>query len=262
MALVKRREFAGGTAGEVLRLGDIEAEAAAILADARREREEMLSAARQAIAQQREQALAAGREEGYQAGLEQGRTEGCEQALQEARQAFGKEAASVLASLVQMCRAFDEHKQRFLWEAEQGTVSLAVAIAKKVVKDPLLATPETAGRNLKAALSLIDQKTHVVVKVHEADVAELEKLSGQASALGTYGSLTFESSREVDRGGCVVCTEHGEIDAQLASQVERIAAELFMKDTAASGGADDAVAERLAEGGGALAVGCDVEAVE
>ena len=236
MSLVKGREFSGGTAGEVLRLGDIEAEAAAILSDARREREALLSAAREETERQRQEALSAGRQEGYEAGLEQGREQGREEALQEGRQAFEQEGASLLTSLRQTCQEFDEHKQRFLGEAEQGTVSLAIAIARKAVKEPCWTAPETAARSLKAALGLIDQKTHVVVKVHEADAAHLEKLTGQDQSLGSYGSITFEPSGELGRGDCVVCTEHGEIDGQLASQVERIAAELVVVENSQESG--------------------------
>ena len=85
--------------------------------------------------------------------------------------------------------------------------------------------------DIKAALDFVSKTTNVIVKVNEIDLEHLEMMAGKKdSVLGQYSHIKFEVNNEIEPGGCVLCSEHGQIDGQLDTQIERIANELLMTD--------------------------------
>jgi flagellar assembly protein FliH len=233
MVLLKATEFAQSSGQKkAFNLNDIAVEAQAIIEDARREREKIMDQAQQEISQAREQAQTQGYQQGYDRGLAQGQKEGHEQALQQAQQSFTESSNDLLKTLHSVCEQFDQVKSKILWQAEQDTVTLAVAIARKVVKKIGLVSPDVTSENVKAALEMTTRNSNVVVKVNPKDIEHLEKMiADQQMPLGKYASITFEGDEAVTPGGCRLGTEQGEIDARLDTQIDRIANELSIDET-------------------------------
>ena len=116
------------------------------------------------------------------------------------------------------------------------TVALALAIAEKVLKSPVVATPEAAAANVKAALKLIAKATDVTVRINSKDVESLQQLAdAHETTLGQYTSIVIVPDDNVEPGSCRVLTEHGEIDAGLELQIQRIADELLMTSRCEAG---------------------------
>jgi len=230
MSVLKAVEFGRQAPRQApFNLNDIAAEAQAMLEQARQQREALLAEARQQMAQEREEARQAGWAAGREAGLAEGRRTGHEQALQEARGDFGQRSEKVLQALGQLSEQFSGAKSELLWRAEQGTVALAAAIARKVVKKAGLIGSAVASENVKAALELVAQRTNVVIRVNGQDWEHLRQMcGGEAAELRARpGALTVEADAAIERGGCVLTTEQGQIDARLDTQVDRIADELL-----------------------------------
>ena len=230
MAVLKAEEFAGsGQEAQVFSLGDIAEEARAIVASAERERDRILAEAEAESRRVLEEARQTGLREGREKGHAEGRTQGQEQALKETREQFDKDSSDLMTALRQVLEEFDRGKHAVLWRAEQGTVALALAIAEKVSKKAGGACEEVALENVKAALGLISTTTDVVVKISPKDLTYLETAAGKNDAvLGKYSSVSFEADEGVVPGGCILCTEGGGVDAQLDTQIQRIADELMM----------------------------------
>ena len=232
MSLLKALEFSESSVKtEAFNLNDIAAEGRAIIGAAKKERERILAETQREI----ELAFQKGREDGHSAGYEKGLTEGrqCghEEALKKAQEDFAQKSSDTLDSLRGVLGQFDQAKHDLLWQAEQGTVALAISIAEKVIKQSALINREIATENLKAALDFVSKTTNVISKVNEKDFEHLEMMAGKKdSVLGQYSHIKFEVNNEVEPGGCVLCTEHGQIDGQLDTQIERIANELLMTD--------------------------------
>lgn len=230
MALLKAAQFdQSDEKKEIFNLSDIAAEGRAIVEKAKRHRDQMLEKARADIRKERQQALREGHQQGFEQGHEAGRSEGHEQALQEARQEFACEAADALKTLKTTLEHFDQTKQRLLWQAEQDIVTLALAVADKVVKRTGEKERHVAAQNLKAALELIGPTTDVIVKVNAKDIEYLKKMAGNdEQVFGSFATINFELDEGVEPGGCRLCAAQGEIDARLETQLSRIADELLM----------------------------------
>jgi len=60
------------------------------------------------------------------------------------------------------------------------------------------------------------------------DREHLEQMLSQEQALGEYETITFETDDNLPGGSCQLLTDHGRIDAQLETQLNRIADELLI----------------------------------
>ena len=221
----------------VFSLGDIEAEASRILAEARAEARSLVSAIERRSGELAEQARRKGQQEGYQQGLADGRKDGREQALAEAREEFKQQQESLVSALTELVNELDLRKGRLLSQAHKDLVSLAVSIARKVVRSVAEASPAVAEENVREAVRLTGSASDVVVRVHPEQREFLELLAGQiGEQFGQSKHVRLVADESVDRGGCLVQTEAGEVDGRIETQVSRIADELLGSEYGAANG--------------------------
>lgn len=110
---------------------------------------------------------------------------------------------------------------------EQKTVQLGVGIARHICRRELSQQPEIVLDQLQAALKLSDPDDYLEVHMNPRDVAAyqplLETLIDRMSELSR---TTIVSDNKVQVGGCLIRSKHGEIDAQIETQLQRIGEEL------------------------------------
>jgi flagellar assembly protein FliH len=175
--------------------GDPAAEAAAIV-----------QAAQVEAGMLREQA----REEGYAEGVAQGRAETTAHLAPGAQALAG--AAAQLAAL--QAEAADA--------AEARAASLAIAMAEKIVAGALEVGPERVVDAVRGALRGVLDGDRILVCVHPDDVALVRAALGDAGALAAMEHVEVVEERRVARGGALVRTVDGEIDATVAAKLERL----------------------------------------
>jgi flagellar biosynthesis/type III secretory pathway protein FliH len=143
-------------------------------------------------------------------GLAAGRAEALEQ-LAPAREAL-------LAATAVLEQTADE----VVPQAEQRAVELALAIAQKVLTVSLELDPALVVSVVTGALRRAVHDGPVAIELNPADV-ELVRVSLDevAHKLGGLSKLDLIGERRIARGGCVVRTVEGEIDARLDTQLER-----------------------------------------
>jgi flagellar assembly protein FliH len=146
--------------------------------------------------------------------------EGLADGLAEAADRVG----SALAALADAEAAVRACEEEFLRAAERSAVELAVAIAEKIVGGAVAARPETVLDVVGGALLRTAARHRLVIEVNPDDL-ELVSASaeGLAARLGGVQRLDVVSERRIKRGGCIVRTEEGEIDARIGAQLDRIA---------------------------------------
>jgi len=179
-------------------------EHARLLAEAAREAEAI-----------REQARAEGHAEGMAAGLKEGGA-----LLAAAVELLGQAAAGV------------ESQRREVAEAvERDAIELALALAGKILAGSLQARPGLVAEVVQGALRRASDRRRITVLLHPSD---LETVAAAIGDLQTQVSgielCDLQSDPRIAPGGVIVRTTEGEVDASVATQLERarevIAAEL------------------------------------
>jgi flagellar assembly protein FliH len=148
------------------------------------------------------------------------REEGLAEGLAEAR-ALVEPALEAVAEAERQIRAREED---FLRAAERSAVELALAIAEKIVGETVSARPETVLDVVGGALLRTAARHRLVIEVNPEDLELVsESAEGLVARLGGVQRLDVVAERRIERGGCIVRTEEGEIDARIGSQLERLA---------------------------------------
>jgi len=223
---VIRSEGLGSARG--FSFADLEAQGQRLIEQARAEAGRLLEVARREAEELRQQQFRAG----YQQGLEEGRAAGFAQIRAEAQQQASAEArqqiADLVNALVDALRQFDQSKRSLIAAAETGLIELAIAIARRVCRNALGLSEKIAQANAKALLELVQHAHDVELHFHPADYERLSELGAALfDQVGQSEHVRIVADETVDRGGCLLRTPDGQIDARLETQLDRIAATLL-----------------------------------
>ncbi|HEY4347363.1 MAG TPA: FliH/SctL family protein [Gaiellaceae bacterium] len=133
------------------------------------------------------------------------------------------------AALVAATSALGGARNEAIGVVEARAVELGVMLAGKILATALEVDPHQVLTVVEGALRHLVDKDEVVLEVNPADVTllqtEIERLDASS---GGPRSIAVVGERRVSRGGCIVRTREGEIDARIETQLER-AAELLHK---------------------------------
>ena len=189
--------------------------------------EELLTRAHADAQEIRQQALDAATTDGRQSGLREAHEQIESRARELASQLLAEKLRHVLPALESAISGLQIERDRWLSSWEKSAVGLAVAIAEKILRQELETRPEVAIPIIAEALQLAAGQPHVQVSMHPRDI-ELIQQAGleMAQRLNTLGEGELVADERISRGGCLIDTRHGVIDARLETQLERIAAEL------------------------------------
>ena len=154
----------------------------------------------------REQARLDGEAEGRAAGLAQARAEG----------------QQALSALTAALAALQQTRAELLWALEQDAVELSFQLAERILAGVLSAQPERVVDVTRNALRRLTDRHRVTILVNPADL-ELVSESEQSlrGELGGIEHCDVQADRRIGRGGAVVRTDAGEIDATVQTGLER-----------------------------------------
>jgi flagellar assembly protein FliH len=207
---------------------DVEAirgQADALLQDAARNAEMLL-----ADAHSRARALiedAAARADGL---AQDARKRGHAEGFQTGRDAADREMNDMLVTmrgLLEMARA-ERHK--LMEEAEPELVRLALGIAERVLHQQVALDRGVVIEMAKTAIARLIERDSVTVRVNPADLERMREHRDELIAIGDIKNLRVVEDQRVDRGGVVVDTDAGTIDARIGTQLEEARKILHIED--------------------------------
>lgn len=107
-------------------------------------------------------------------------------------------------------------------ECEGAMIALALEIAGKLVGD-LPISSEMVEAAVREALDSVEQTTHLTVLLNPMDYELLQQANAPVLLTDVGGQqLKFQTSPQVTRGGCMVQTHFGIIDARRETKLEAL----------------------------------------
>lgn len=162
------------------------------------------------------EALRAARQGGYHDGYRDGLA-----ALDSFKQSFAQQATAQMGALMQSYAGQMDALQQAMASALAGA---AVSLARQVVRGELSVNPQQVASVAQEALeSLLLSARHVTVRVHPDDHPLVAQ--GAEEVLKARGARLLADAA-ITRGGCVVESDIGIVDASIESRWRRAAAAL------------------------------------
>ncbi len=153
--------------------------------------------------------------EAYQKGYDAGREVGFKKGQAEVRRLIDR-----LGTIVG--QAIDV-REEIIAASEKQMVDMILMIARKVIKDEVVERKEVVLNNIREALKRIKDRDRVDIRVNFADLelttAHKDELIKMMESLRKVN--IYEDSR-IDRGGCIIETDVGSIDARISTQLKEI----------------------------------------
>jgi flagellar assembly protein FliH len=171
------------------------------------ERERLIAEAEERARKIEQEARERGYQDGHEAGIQDGKTE-----VQRVIERFHV----VLSKAI-------ERRNEIIRESESQVISLVLSIAKKVIKVISENQRNVVINNIVQSLKKLQQKSDVIVRVNLDDLKVATRHKEDILKMAErVQNITIAEDSTIDKGGCIIETDFGEIDARIASQLREI----------------------------------------
>ncbi len=186
---------------------DAEDEAERAVAEGKRKAQEIEAAAKAALEKDLKDAEARGFESGREAGYTEGKSE----------------VERLVQRLHTVLERAQDKRAEILAETEQQVVDLVLLISRKVIKVISDNQRNVVVSNVVQALRKVKGRGDITIRVNVEDIKMTSEHIAEFMQLieGVKNIRVLEDS-SVDRGGCIIETEFGEIDARISSQLAEL----------------------------------------
>lgn len=162
---------------------------------------------------------------GYRRLLKEREEESFERGRAQAEQGLAAQIVSQRQEMVQLqngvLKAINDAVSQVVRDTERTLVDIALATANRLVSG-LPISAEVVEAAIREALTQVEETANVHVLLHAEDLALLRSSDSELVADAGSGRLRLTSSPEVTRGGCVVRTHFGDVDARRETKLEQV----------------------------------------
>jgi flagellar assembly protein FliH len=155
----------------------------------------------------------------YEEGFETGKTEAAKVLQAE----YEKRVGEVAGSFTSMVSEFSNEIENYNKEFDKAIVALSLAVARRIVaREIQIDEGAVLSRSREAIRKIIGVER---VKIH-VNPADEEYIREHRNELNKYADsvkeIVIEADTKVERGGCIIESELGNIDARISTQFELI----------------------------------------
>ena len=134
---------------------------------------------------------------------------------------------STMRNLVDMARV-ERHK--LMESAEPELVRLAVGIAERVLHQQIALDRGVVVEMAKVAIARLVEKESITVRVNPGDLERMKEHRDELLDSGEIKNFRVVEDQRVDRGGVLVETDGGTIDARISTQLNEAKRVLHIED--------------------------------
>ncbi|MDD3777182.1 MAG: FliH/SctL family protein [Actinomycetota bacterium] len=153
------------------------------------------------------------KEKARQEGMDQGFEQGYRQGLDQFKQSF-RQLEIIRGKLA-------EYKQEILRQAEPEIIKLAQYIAEKVIRQKINEQDAVVISCLNFALKQVGGLDNLIIRLNPKDYHYLVTHKQEIKDItDKFPALKLIDDQRVEKGGCIISTQNGDIDAQPSSQLK------------------------------------------
>jgi len=156
--------------------------------------------------------------EGYDAGFEEGFKKG--------EEAAHKEFSPFLETIQGLISDLTTFRKDMYGKVEREMIEMVVDLAKKIIHFEFSTRDNVVQEMIRLAVQSVLDRESMVIKINPADKEYAESFRPELHQLfSEIKNITFEAHTGVERGGCIVKTNFGVVDARiekLEEQMDRI----------------------------------------
>ncbi|MBR7078906.1 MAG: flagellar assembly protein FliH, partial [Treponema sp.] len=146
--------------------------------------------------------------------------DGFDKGHEEGYQVGNQEAERLVERLHKMIEAVQDKRQDILNQTEGQIVDLVLLMTRKVVKIMSDNQKSVIMANVVQALKKVKGRGDVIIRVNMADVKlTTDHIKDFISQVENIRNISVVEDSSVDRGGCIIETDFGAIDARISSQL-------------------------------------------
>ena len=141
---------------------------------------------------------------------------------------MSQQTASARQTIETLADRFRDQSRILNEQARSGLLRLACAVAARVVRQVAQKDLTLVRHTLEQGIDLAAAHGQVTVRVHPLDAQTVRQfLPEVVRTVEGLGEWAVQADESVGRGGCVIRTLRGELDARLETQLDRIERELL-----------------------------------
>lgn len=155
------------------------------------------------------------KEESYKSGFNDGKEIG----LTEGK----SEVAPFVEELHKVAKNLSEEMDWVIHEAEKEIMALCYLIAERIIKHEIEKDDKVILNILHESLEYVANETEITIKLNPDDYNIVKEYKKDiTSSLTEIKNLKFEPDEKITRGGCLIETNSGEVDARLETKLEEL----------------------------------------
>jgi flagellar assembly protein FliH len=135
---------------------------------------------------------------------------------------------AVLNNLAKLLDDFTTERAKLYERMEQELLVLAVEIAAQLVGRELETDPQLASHSVRLALKSVDDQANLTLKLHPIEALQLK------TSLPADTGVRIVSDPALSRGGCVLQSDLGDVDASLETRFAAVLEALCKAGTGAA----------------------------
>ena len=156
-------------------------------------------------------------------GAEEARMQGLSQGLENARLQMAEQVQETTEGCNSMIGAAEQDARQIILEAEPHIIDLVLAVSRKIIMDEVTERQEVVLNLVRSALERVRDQNQINIHVSAEDYELVLQARRELQGIvGAEQSLTITADAVLNKGGCLIETSFGTVEAGVETQLESI----------------------------------------
>lgn len=152
---------------------------------------------------------------------ESGYKEGFKKAVENLENTYRERLEKKFKDIHQIISGLNEKIDLYDREFERVTLKLSFILSEKILQREIMLNSSVTAV-LNEALRKVIGSNNILVKLNSADYELISRESNRVIHADSFSKIKFETNDRIEKGGCIVETEIGNVDASISSQLNEM----------------------------------------